>query len=206
MVLSLCAMVNTVRSANSRRMVCWMSSSVSRSTAAVASSRTRTLLLRSSARAKHTNCRWPTLWKGNYGMVWYKCSFNVQSVWSKSMNSIILRSDAIDCYIFCAFLEKETSMEESNFATRKFRGLAYTIVFEATTFRQKFFNTYTAKETPTNQLTNKRVIPEYALMILPPFYLIRDFGKQNTSGNVSKISVSLACYRQIGSKSTNHSH
>ena len=24
------------------------------------------------------------------------------------------------------------------------------------------------------------------------------------SGNVSKISVSLACYRQIGSKSTNH--
>ena len=40
---------------------------------------------------------------------------------------------------------------------------------------------------------------------LPPFSLIRDFGKQNTHGNVSKISVSLACYRQIGSKSTNHS-
>ena len=40
---------------------------------------------------------------------------------------------------------------------------------------------------------------------LPPFSLIRDFGKQNTRGNVSKISVSLACYRQIGSKSTNHS-
>ena len=66
MVLSLCAMVNTVRSANSRRIVCWMSSSVSRSTAAVASSRTKILLLRSSARAKHTNCRWPTLWKKNY--------------------------------------------------------------------------------------------------------------------------------------------
>ena len=31
------------------------------------------------------------------------------------------------------------------------------------------------------------------------------FGKLNTRGNVSKISVSLACYRQIGSKSTNHS-
>ena len=30
--------------------------------------------------------------------------------------------------------------------------------------------------------------------------------KQNTRENVSKISVSLACYRQIGSKSTNHSH
>ena len=29
---------------------------------------------------------------------------------------------------------------------------------------------------------------------LPPFSLIRDFGKQNTRGNVSKISVSLACY------------
>ena len=29
---------------------------------------------------------------------------------------------------------------------------------------------------------------------LPPFSLIRDFGKQNTRGNVSKISVRLACY------------
>ena len=29
---------------------------------------------------------------------------------------------------------------------------------------------------------------------LPLFSLIRDFGKQNTCGNVSKISVSLACY------------
>ena len=41
---------------------------------------------------------------------------------------------------------------------------------------------------------------------LPPFSLIRDFGKQNTRGNVSKISVSLACYWQIESKSTNCSH
>ena len=41
---------------------------------------------------------------------------------------------------------------------------------------------------------------------LPPFSLIRDFRKQNTRGNVSKISVNHACYRQIGSKSTNHSH
>jgi len=40
---------------------------------------------------------------------------------------------------------------------------------------------------------------------LPPFSLIRDFGKQNTRGNVSKISVSLTCNRHIGSKSTNHS-
>ena len=29
------------------------------------------------------------------------------------------------------------------------------------------------------------------LFVLPPFSLIRDFGKQNTRGNVSKISVSL---------------
>ena len=29
---------------------------------------------------------------------------------------------------------------------------------------------------------------------LPPFSLIRDFGEQNTRGNVSKISVSLKCY------------
>ena len=41
---------------------------------------------------------------------------------------------------------------------------------------------------------------------LPLFSLIHDFGKQNTCGNISKISVSLASYRQIGSKSTNHSH
>ena len=40
---------------------------------------------------------------------------------------------------------------------------------------------------------------------LPPFSLIRDFGKQNTRGNVSKISVSLTCYRHIRLKSTNHS-
>ena len=29
---------------------------------------------------------------------------------------------------------------------------------------------------------------------LPPFLLIRDFGRQNTRRNVSKIFVSLACY------------
>ena len=43
-------------------------------------------------------------------------------------------------------------------------------------------------------------------LLLPLFSLIREFGKQNTRGNVSEISVSLACYRQIESKSTNHSH
>ena len=43
------------------------------------------------------------------------------------------------------------------------------------------------------------------LNIWPPFSLTRDFGKQNTCGNVSKISISLACYWQIGWKSTNHS-
>ena len=42
------------------------------------------------------------------------------------------------------------------------------------------------------------------LQRLPQFLLIRGFGKQNTSGNVSIISVSLACYWQIGLKSTNH--
>ena len=40
------------------------------------------------------------------------------------------------------------------------------------------------------------------VVLLPPFSLIRDFGKQNTRGNVSKISVSLVCYWQIASKST----
>ena len=40
---------------------------------------------------------------------------------------------------------------------------------------------------------------------LPPFSLIRDFRKQNTRENVSKISVNYTRYRQIWSKSTNHS-
>ena len=41
-------------------------------------------------------------------------------------------------------------------------------------------------------------------LAIPSFSLMCE--KQNTRGNVSKISVILACYRQIGSKSTNHSH
>jgi len=61
MVLSLCAIVSTVQLENSVRMVAWIRSSVSRSTAAVASSNTRILDLRSNARAKHTSWRWPTL-------------------------------------------------------------------------------------------------------------------------------------------------
>lgn len=56
MVLSLCAMVSTVQSANSVRMVAWIRSSVSRSTAAVASSSTRIFVFRSKARARHTSC------------------------------------------------------------------------------------------------------------------------------------------------------
>ena len=55
MVLSLWAMVMTVQSGNSERMVFWMRSSVSRSTAAVASSRTRILVFLRRARARHTN-------------------------------------------------------------------------------------------------------------------------------------------------------
>ena len=37
------------------------------------------------------------------------------------------------------------------------------------------------------------------------FSLIRDFRKQNAHGNVSNISVTHTCYREIGSRSTNHS-
>jgi len=61
MVLILCAIVRTVHSANSVRIVDWIRLSVSRSTDAVASSRIRTLVLRSRARARHTSCFWPTL-------------------------------------------------------------------------------------------------------------------------------------------------
>ena len=34
-------------------------------------------------------------------------------------------------------------------------------------------------------------------VILPPFLLILDFGKRDTRGNVSKISVSLMCHDVI---------
>ena len=61
MVLSRWAMVSTVQSVNSARMVAWIRSSVSRSTAAVASSSTSSLVFRSRARPRQINCRWPTL-------------------------------------------------------------------------------------------------------------------------------------------------
>ena len=68
---------------------------------------------------------------------------------------------------------------------------------------------------PPDKLTldnwNLRKFPNHLVRVsitftsLPPFLLIHDFGKQNTRGNVSKISVSFESYWQIGSKSTNHS-
>lgn len=54
-------MVKTVQSSNWVLMVDWMRSSVSRSIAAVASSRMRILVFLKRARAKHTSCLWPTL-------------------------------------------------------------------------------------------------------------------------------------------------
>ena len=54
-------MVSTVQSLNSVRIVLCMRSSVSRSTAAVASSSTRILDFLNRALARHTNWRWPTL-------------------------------------------------------------------------------------------------------------------------------------------------
>ena len=48
-------------------------------------------------------------------------------------------------------------------------------------------------------------IRQEPMYVLSPFSLIRDFRKQNIRRNVSKISVNHTCYRQIGSKSTNHS-
>lgn len=65
MVLRRCAMVSTVQWANSLRMVLWMRSSVSRSTAAVASSRMSMRDFRSRARAKQSSCLWPRLVQTN---------------------------------------------------------------------------------------------------------------------------------------------
>ena len=65
MVLIRWATVSTVQSANSRRIVSCISSSVSMSTAAVASSRTRIFVLRSSVRARQISCFCPTLTDNN---------------------------------------------------------------------------------------------------------------------------------------------
>ena len=69
-VLSLWAIVRTVQSANSDLMVCCMRSSVSRSTAAVASSSTRIFVLRSKLLAKHSSCLCPTLTNENRKLWW----------------------------------------------------------------------------------------------------------------------------------------
>ena len=60
-VFSRCAIVNIVQSLNSLRIVVWMRSSVSRSTADVASSSTRTFVFRKSALAMQISCLCPTL-------------------------------------------------------------------------------------------------------------------------------------------------
>jgi hypothetical protein len=61
MVCSLCAIVRTVQEANFCLIVVWMNLSVLGSTLAVASSRTRILFWRNTARARQTIWRSPTL-------------------------------------------------------------------------------------------------------------------------------------------------
>ena len=78
MVFSRWAIVRTVQSANSLRMVFWIRSSVSKSTAAVASSRTKILVLRSKARARHTNWRWPTLMNTNISYLCINYKYNLR--------------------------------------------------------------------------------------------------------------------------------
>lgn len=60
MVLRRWAIVRIVHSLNSVRIVRWIKSSVSKSTAAVASSKINTFVLRNKARARQTSCRCPT--------------------------------------------------------------------------------------------------------------------------------------------------
>lgn len=65
------ATVRTVQSSNCVRIVDWMSVSVSRSTAAVASSKTRILVFLSKALARHTSWRWPRLHRQERGRITY---------------------------------------------------------------------------------------------------------------------------------------
>ncbi|KAH9425945.1 hypothetical protein DERP_014515 [Dermatophagoides pteronyssinus] len=55
-----CAIVNIVQWENSFRIVVCIKESVSKSTAAVASSNIKTFVRRNNARVKQNNCRWPT--------------------------------------------------------------------------------------------------------------------------------------------------
>lgn len=63
MVFSLWAIVNTVQFLNSVRIVFCSNSSVSKSMAAVASSKIKIFVFLNTARAKHINCRCPMLQK-----------------------------------------------------------------------------------------------------------------------------------------------
>uniref|UniRef100_A0A0E9WUT8 Uncharacterized protein n=1 Tax=Anguilla anguilla TaxID=7936 RepID=A0A0E9WUT8_ANGAN len=77
MVFMRWAMVRTVQLENSWRMVAWIRQSVSRSTAAVASSRMRMRDLRSRALARHRSCLWPTLRFPPPSVTsWFSPSFN----------------------------------------------------------------------------------------------------------------------------------
>ena len=77
-VLSLCATVMTVQfPPNSFLIVACTKSSVSKSTAAVASSRISTRVCLKRARAKHSNCLCPTL-KYNNNNIGIKCQCYAQ--------------------------------------------------------------------------------------------------------------------------------
>ena len=62
-----------------------------------------------------------------------------------------------------------------------------------------------SKELIVTQLL-KHVKLLYTVNALPPFSWIRDFGEQNTRGNISQNFCQSACYWQIRLKSTNCSH
>lgn len=63
-----CAIVSTVQSLNAFRIVSCISVSVSKSIEAVASSRIKTFVFRSRARARHISCRCPILEKYTFSL------------------------------------------------------------------------------------------------------------------------------------------
>ncbi len=79
-VFSLCAIVRIVQSWNCVLIVFCISVSVSRSTAAVASSKIRTRDFRRTARAKHSNCLCPTLQRQIF-LLCQNNSFHKENQW-----------------------------------------------------------------------------------------------------------------------------
>ena len=127
------------------------------------------------------------------------------------INRGILPQQTSQMYMYTSFFKRERQYDPFRAKEIINRGILpqqtsqiymYTSFFK----RERQYDPFRAKKLSVEgYCNNKRARYTCIPRSLPPFSLIRDFRKQNTHENVSKISVNHTCYRQIGSKFTNHS-